>query len=450
MKFNVRTLILCASTFVVVGALCVAALIVSGFVPAQTISDSIRSDYTWIEQRGDYPIFFSETPKYRYDGFSDGIMLMQAIPDDSLTAVENAVLAPYHAIGDGTPGGDGTGGVSPTQALLNLVSDPNTEQQRDYILYWHGYVVPLRALLTVLSPANIIALACVIFAVLSIFAFEAFRRIGGLCYGIAFIAALLATFAWIVPLGFKHFSVFFLAFAGIIALYFLLQKTKGREWILPLFLVLGLLTAFLDLLTTPLLTFLLPLSLYVLWMIKKQQESTWYKMVCAGAAWLVGYAGFWASKWLMTAIVYSSEYANTEFANAIALRSGAEGGGLSYRLAAIYNNLYQLLVAHPDGAISMNELFIRVAFGLVVLAAIWYLLVRVSNTSKEQIKQALPLLLIAVGPYVWYFVMANHSTFHSWFTWRLQAASILAIVFFILLSIDWSGLLSKEKPADAS
>jgi len=439
-----RTITLCVSAFIVAGALCIIALVASGLIPSYFITESISRDSAWIEQRGDYPVFFSETPKYRYDGFTDGIMLMQAIPDDNLSAVENAVMAPYHAIGDGTPGGDGTGGISPTQALLSLVADPDIEQQRDYVLYWHGYVVPLRILLTFMTPSTIIALQCVVFAVLSLLTFEVFRRTGGWSFALAFLVSLVATFAWITPLGFTHFTVFHLALIATLALWWILQSAKRHEWVVPLFLVVGLFTAFFDLLTIPLLTFLLPLSLYLLWLIKVRKESSLLKAIYAGVAWLAGYAGFWASKWAMTAIVYSAEYANSEFAYALAMRSGTAGEGLGFRFAAIYNNLYQLFAAHPDGSLLMGEFFAIVAAVTVALVAIWWLMVKMSRTSFEQVKLALPMLLVALGPYVWYFVVAQHSTFHSWFTWRLQTASIVAAIFFVLLSIDWSNLLCKK------
>ncbi|MCL2403698.1 MAG: hypothetical protein FWC86_05690 [Coriobacteriia bacterium] len=445
MKFSLRPLALCVAAFFATAVLCMAALFLSGFIPAQTIEDSIRSDYAEIEARGDYPVTISGTPKYRYDGFTDGIMLMQAIPCEQRTALDNMVLAPYHAIGDGTPGGDGTGGISPTQALLNLLDDPDTEQQRTYVLYWHGYVVPLRILLTVLSPMNLIVLNCVIFALLAALVFEAFRRTGGLASGIALIVALLATFSWIAPLGFQFFTSYLIAFLATLVLYWMLQRSKRHQWILPFFLVVGVLTVFFDFLTTPLLTFLLPLALYLLWSIRVREEQSLMKTVSAGAAWLVGYAGFWFTKWLITGALYSFEHANSEFAHALTQRSGIEEGGISYRFAAIYNNLYQLFAAHPDGTLHMTDFFAIVALTLVLLAVIWWLLFRFSGTSKEQLKRALPMLLVVAGPYVWYFAVAHHSTFHSWFTYRLQTASVLAIILFFVISIDWRGLVSDAR-----
>ena len=446
---SLKALLFCVVSFVVLSALCVSALFLSGFVPPQAIINSIVQDYEQIAERGDYPLFFAEAPKYRYDGFTDGIMLMQSIPDANRSALDNMVLAPYHAIGDGTPGGDGTGGISPTQALLNLLDDPeNTDQQRQYILYWHGYVVPMRALLSVFSPMSIIVLNCLTFALLAVAVFEVFRRTGGLASALAFAFALLVSFSWIAPLGFQFFTMYLIAFLATLVLYWLLRRNDRHQWILPLFLTAGLLTAFFDFLTTPLLSFLLPLSLYLLWGIKTQKKDLFTKTVFAGAAWLVAYAGFWATKWLLAGVSHGFAYANSEFAYALAQRSGVGAGGLDYRIAAIYNNLYQLLSPQPDGSLSMGTFFLVLLAVLTLLTLLWLFFVKKTGTSNSQIQRALPMLLVVAGPYVWYFVVAHHSTFHSWFSYRLQFASVLGLLLFIILSVDWAKLKNKSLLAE--
>ena len=435
-----QSYLLALAAFFVVGITCFILIFASTFIPRERIISSIARGYTAIESRGDYPLFFAEAPKFRYDGFTDSLMMQRSIRDRNMTAFEDVVLAPYYAIGADTPEGSGTGGVSPTQSLLLMVSDPQLENNRDYVLYWHGYVLPLRILLSFMSPMSIIVLNCVIFALLSLLVFEVFRRTGGWAFGIAFIASLVATFAWIAPLGFQFFTSFLLAFLATLVLYYLLQKGSRRVWIVALFLTTGLLTAFFDFLTTPLLTFLLPLALFLFWCAKKEIGRTFFHTTQYGAGWLLGYAGFWSAKWGLAASLKGFEYANAEFAYAIAQRGGSAGSGLEYRIAAIYNNLYQLVSMRPDGSILMGEFFMLTGIVVFVAALIWWLLVKASKTETAQIKRALPLLLVAAGPYVWYFVVAGHSTFHSWFTYRLQMATVLAVIFFILLSIDWSGL----------
>ena len=46
-------------------------------------------------------------------------------------------------------------------------------------------------------------------------------------------------------------------------------------------------------------------------------------------------------------------------------------------------------------------------------------------------KQAGLYLLVAFAPYIWYLVLSNHSYVHFWFTYRLQAVSITAILLLV-------------------
>ena len=47
-------------------------------------------------------------------------------------------------------------------------------------------------------------------------------------------------------------------------------------------------------------------------------------------------------------------------------------------------------------------------------------------------KESLIMLIIAVMPYLRYLVLANHSYRHSFFTFRSQMISIMALTYFIL------------------
>ena len=48
----------------------------------------------------------------------------------------------------------------------------------------------------------------------------------------------------------------------------------------------------------------------------------------------------------------------------------------------------------------------------------------------------LPLIGIAIVPYIWYLAFAGHSSIHSWFTNKIQAMSIFAILSGMFYMID--------------
>ena len=65
--------------------------------------------------------------------------------------------------------------------------------------------------------------------------------------------------------------------------------------------------------------------------------------------------------------------------------------------------------------------------------------------KRDNIKIRLLLLLISVIPYVRYIVMGNHSYYHSFFTYRAQLPSIIAIIFILIYTIKRDIEKIKEK-----
>ena len=59
-------------------------------------------------------------------------------------------------------------------------------------------------------------------------------------------------------------------------------------------------------------------------------------------------------------------------------------------------------------------------------------------------RRAVQLLPIAFLPWAWYFLAANHSYLHNWFTFRAQAVSVAAILLTLMQFIDWKKLNTKH------
>ena len=77
---------------------------------------------------------------------------------------------------------------------------------------------------------------------------------------------------------------------------------------------------------------------------------------------------------------------------------------------------------------------VLMVFAIVLIVGIvCYALIK----RQEQIKQALPLILpllfIALYPYVWYMAALEHSEIHYWFTYRNQLVTVLALGLSVLL-----------------
>ena len=67
---------------------------------------------------------------------------------------------------------------------------------------------------------------------------------------------------------------------------------------------------------------------------------------------------------------------------------------------------------------------IKVLFPVLALLII-VLFIMIWKTGKKALA-LLPLMLIACIPYVWYFILANHSWIHGYFTYRVQIVTLFA------------------------
>lgn len=59
---------------------------------------------------------------------------------------------------------------------------------------------------------------------------------------------------------------------------------------------------------------------------------------------------------------------------------------------------------------------------------------RTDNTIIQKLEEKYPYIMIALIPFVWYFILKNHSINHSFFTYRNLLLTIIAIPLIISFS----------------
>ena len=62
--------------------------------------------------------------------------------------------------------------------------------------------------------------------------------------------------------------------------------------------------------------------------------------------------------------------------------------------------------------------------GVILLALIIYL---ICSHKRNWFQRIIPLLFVALFPYIWFFVFANHSQLHYFYTYRIQAVTLFAL-----------------------
>lgn len=295
--------------------------------------------------------------------------------------------------------------------------EPGTQSPNgafSYSRYWHGYILPLRVLLCFFDLANLqMLLAAVqlvlLLAVLSQLRARAARLLPGF---------LVAVFLFMPPgtgicLQFVPVCLITLTFclALLLADMRMEQAAPMPVW----FALCALVTNYLDLLTAPLVTLLLPLVLLLTLRIQRGTGAAALLRLtfscCVG--WAMGYAGMWMLKWGINCLAFGRG----------SLVTALEQASLRVSTGKRYTRLSVLLRNY-------HVIFAKKAYWVVMAAGacatLWMALRRRSWRSIRPDSRALVMLVPMLLPVLWYAVMANHSFDHTYFTYRSATASVLA------------------------
>ena len=341
-------------------------------------------------------------------GFTDSLMLEFAIYNTPHSAAQQ-VMNMYRAESC-TDGGWRAG-----ESLVDYLDGSPNQHEVTYTRYWHGYLVILKPLLLLASFNTIRMINGAFQLLLLCLVIVLYTKKG---YGN--IAVSLG-----IAMPFLMFTSSFTSLSLSICLYLVLlqllvlpmiKPTENSGVLTTFFLVSGALTAYFDFLTYPLITLGFPLVAY-LCMTKEKNAKQFGKIGLAGACWGIGYAFMWASKWLLAAIFAGGDVLS-DATSTIAQRTSAmdSRGRLAGYLDIVKDNLSP---------------YANRAFLLFMAAAVIGLIIFIAGKELKEylktLKTALPVICLALLPFLWWFVTSNHSGEHWQFTCRIFAITIFAI-----------------------
>ena len=210
-----------------------------------------------------------------------------------------------------------------------------------------------------------------------------------------------------------------------------------------LFVGLGAVTAFVDLLSTPLVSLGLPLAVLLIAEIELGTNFDWQggvrHLAASAAGWALGFGGTWASKWLLSTLV-RGEQAVTDVGALMAFHLSEHAGSSAFEglVNAIGRNVAMLLplfgLAQTSGP---NWVAITVVCVCLVAAAGTAIAWVVRNRRRDgKWRRVLVLMPLVVLPYAWYAVMTWHSSGHYYFAYRTQAIAVFAATYMLLYAVD--------------
>ena len=305
---------------------------------------------------------------------------------------------------------------------LNTTVQSDDFNNHEYSRYWHGIQVILRPLLLFFNYTEIrYILMIVITTLLGIAIYLIGKRLG-IRYIICFSITISFMYVIIIPMSLQFSAMFIITLLSIISVC-IIESLKKEKFLPYLFFVIGALSTYFDLLTYPLVTLGLPLVLTLLLENKKDTKlsSIIIKTIEYGVLWGVGYGTLFVTKWIVASIVLHKNAIEIALDAFVFRVNGNEQYPVT-RLGMLKRNFDCFFV--PIAKYIMGVAFV-----------IWIGLFAFFRKNISEIKGVLPLLLIAIVPYLWYILFAGHSSIHFWFTYRIQAVSVFAVLSAMCLTI---------------
>lgn len=302
------------------------------------------------------------------------------------------------------------------RAYFNADND-KTMHLHEYSRYWHGYLVYLKPLLLLFSWEQIVWLGIILqiglMLCVTALAVKKKRTRVAVMAGIGFLfmkpilvlVSLTMSVCWVICL---------LTLLIMLAYH---EKIKGKNYYPELFLVAGIVTAYFDFLTYPVVTLGIPLCAYFL-MEKQEKLVTGIRSAVEYSIyWGIGYVGMWASKWVLADLTLHTGTIKDAVWSIIG-RTEAIGG--RPRLNGGWYVIGLNLQEYP-------QLFTYVAILLVLFVTALLVISILKSRGEMKLKSLVPYGIIFCIPFVWIIVVQHHSALHARFTFRIIGIAVAAI-----------------------
>jgi hypothetical protein len=309
----------------------------------------------------------------------------------------------------------------------------------DYHRYWHGYAAISRPLLALMPYRDLRMLTFNI--VLGLFL--------ALGYRLAKDFSLKFAFAVLLPFYIVNFAGFFILWTKAVSwivmlgggLYFASSRRPYQGDPLLAFFLLGALTAYFDLLTTPLMIFGVPAYIYFFYLMRggaaPGPRGLFLRLAAIGGFWFAGYAGLWTAKFTLSTAVIGPA-AIGDVVSAAANRINGDWDSVKHFLGA----------ATLENLEAFKPIWGGAAFALFFILP--FVRARRRRAALLLARRAPVFVMLAIAPFIWFEVLSNHSQIHGLFT---HAILVLTFIPLSLILFEEAGRLvgaaekqhSKEK-----
>lgn len=406
-KLQIRPLELVLTFLIIFFGGCLLLILVN-MLPKERIRLNIENSVALFEFQGDYPYMGVKETAYAMDNWTEAVLLDMYYTADSERPIYSAFVTTEYRPENST-------GV---QRLMTLVQDKKWESS-DRLLprssYWLGYGIFLRPLLYMFNYSQCrMLLNVVAYAALMLIVGVIGKRLNW--YTAVGFGTIMAIFHYYV-LSLQYTLGIFCVLIAFAAILYILYAKKEISYLYLMFVV-GILTAYFEWLSIPLITFGLPVLIALS---KKSQNgenkfSELFNCVWqSGIGWCLGYGIMILAKNVAAMTVIGSD-AWTYFVERLTADS-ANAMTLKDFVKAVLNLFYCVFPFSFLGGNWERLLLI----GIVVLACILIVIRRKQNRARNVM-----LAIVGVSPMVWYAMFPGHVT-HVGIEFRTLMIMYLAV-----------------------
>lgn len=315
----------------------------------------------------------------------------------------------------------------------------NKEANQEYLRYWHGSMAIIRPMLTVFNIEQIYILnTSVMFGLIIFLLYILIKEHKSLA--VAFVIGLIIIAIPFVPACLEY-SWTFMVMLIVSILGIKIEKNKPN-WLGALFLITGMLTCFLDFLSTEIVTLFIPV-LFIMAIRNKEGRLTlknaFLFIIKMSILWGIGYIGMWLAKWCLASIVLginSLEYVTEQAMYRMGMNSERMGTNI------IMNNLSKIYTSNRLNVITKNiqclypiANFKRYTNIILISILAIFAIIELIIVDRKKIKNmwfSIILFIIGIMPYIRYELLLQHSYAHRFFTFRNQIITIICLIMIIV------------------
>ncbi len=382
----------------------ILTLITVNTIPKKYIKDNVEESLEVLTIEGHCP-----PAKWAYrlllDNYTDAIMLDTAYSMDTNSPLESTMfMRRGYRRGETLILNSVDTPDVPIENLKANISNENASYY-DYYRYWHGYMIFLRPLLLFFNYSEIRVILVVLITLFAILlVYFSYKKVDKIL-AVATILMLIASNFWAIGLSMQYVAVFVITLLS--SIYIVARKDKIKDGAM-LFFVIGMLTSFFDLFTTPILTLGIPMIFWIY--TKNKEKNTLTGSVSILLAWGAGYSFVWISKWGLMDAFYGVG-AIKDAIDKILLYTVSNKEVTVSIIKIVVTNIYCI------------ELPIVICIGVLTASFIYKLCVVKTKMDKSIYQYT----LISLLPFAWYFLVKNHSYIHAGFAYRLLLITIFSL-----------------------